>query len=392
MTEATRTQTAQPTASRRAPRGRALECLIVANDASTLAHSADQHGHRAVIIDCGGNKLGAHQWLNISSAQKTGLAEFDGAALIDQLARLPDDWRALPLVYGAGFDHRPELLARIGTQRALRGNSPDILSWLADPLSFQDLAHHLGLPLAEVQHHEPESAGWLARHIGDDYQLLTTRAEHAPEAPTRYFQRALPGRWLSALFLADGRESQLLGFTEWSGNAADDLALSTAILQPRVPLSVMRAVEDIARKLTRNCSLVGFNQLALTLQGDRFHLTGFTPRPTDDIALYDEDLPGGALAAHLAAVEGELPRRPLVLSNSRGFCKLRAHSTLQIDASPAPAWARDWPQAGRVLHPGETRCTVFAEGSGHDEVRALLKARVRSLETKTPRGKPGPSL
>src|SRR5581483_7112418 len=73
---------------------------------------------------------------------------FDGAALVAAADRLapPRAPAAYGLVYGAGLEDRPDLIAALCRGRRLYGNSPRTVGLAKDPRSFFTLLDRLGAP------------------------------------------------------------------------------------------------------------------------------------------------------------------------------------------------------------------------------------------------------
>ena len=257
------------------------------------------------------------------------------------------------------------------------GNTPDTLALLSDPVSAQAIAHHLGADFATVRTTPPKDpTGWHRLEAGDEYgerARLAAAAEH-DTCHCQFFQRTLPGRSLAAFFLADGRQARLLGFSEYLQH---DLAVIGAISLARVPAAVRDDLNALAQRLTREFGLVGWNRINFTLAGSRWAVSAITPRPTDEMPLFDALLPEGALAGHIEAVEGHLPERLIDSAQVRGMRRVIAPRPIRVARGVLPEWVKDHAAAGRELARGETLCTVFAEGIGQDEVRATLTHRAR---------------
>ncbi len=357
-----------------------VRAALIATFARVLAASATRGKTACVVMDCAPAPQGRanpHHWCQAGGIHRQGHTDFDGAELIRQLAGLPTDWATLPVIYGAGFDHRPELLARIARHHRLLGNEVETLGLMSDPASFADIADHLGLPHAMIRDSLPQNAiEWLARHVGDEFDRDTQLATSAgPDRPGRYFQRALPGASMMAIFAADGRQARVLGFAEC---VHQGLMRVGAIGGVPVKARVARGIANALDRLTAEFGLIGFNRLEFTLAGEHWWATRLTARLTDETALIDALYAEGALALHLAAVEGHLPRviedAPVV-----GMRRVIAPRPILIDRRTAPDWVLDPPTAGHIVDRGETLCTVVACANTHDEVRAKLTHRAESL-------------
>ena len=363
-----------------------VHAALIATHARVLAASAARAHRVCVVMDCGPAPQGRanpHHWLQTSATHQHGQTDFEGADLIRRLASLPDDWVCLPVIYGAGFDHRPELLARIGRHHRLLGNDPDTLSLMSDPTSFADIATHLGMPHSPISDSLPADAtGWLARHVDDEFDRHTQPARSCgPERMGRYFQRVMPGAAMSAMFVADGRTAQVLSFV---GCLHEGHARVGAISGSCVPVRVAGAIKGALNRLASEFGLTGLNRLDFTLADERWWATRLVARPSDEVALIDEILPHAALAMHVDAIEGRLPP-PIKHSAVVGMRRVLAPRPMLIDRKPFPDWVLDPPAPGQVVDRGETLCTVLASANTHDEVRATLMLRSQGLSRPQPK-------
>ena len=374
-----------PTGARSGPPAQRVQAALIATHARVLAASAAKAQTPVLVIDCAPPPRGRanpHHWLQASATHQHGQTDFDGADLIRRLAVLPADWAGLPVIYGAGFDHRPELLARIARHHRLLGNDPETLSLMSDPSSFAEIAQHLALPHAPISEALPHDAsGWLARHLADEYDQHTKPARSCgPERIGRYFQREFAGTSMMALFVANGQAAQVLCFAECLQDGYARIgAITGAALPPPVAKSVCQSLD----RLVSEFGLVGLNRLDFTLAAERWWVSRVVARPSDDLTLLDALLPHAALALHMNAIDGALPP-PLKHAAVVGMRRVLAPRPMLIDRKPFPDWVLDPPAPGQVVDRGETLCTVLASANTHDEVRATLMLRSQALSRPAP--------
>ena len=148
-----------------------------------------------------------------------------GAARRRRRARPRDAYQPIGLVYGAGFEDRPALLARLCRGRTLCGNTPETVARTKDPHTFFATLDALGIPHPEISLIAPrDPQGWLAKRIGGSggahvvpaghggvrgglllpasrrgsrHRCLVPRRWHA-RVPDR-LQRAMDGAWRNGL-------------------------------------------------------------------------------------------------------------------------------------------------------------------------------------------------
>jgi len=290
------------------------------------------------------------------------------------------------LVYGGGFEGRPDLLARLTRHFELFGNSASTIALLADPGRFFSLLKELDIPTPEVRYRAPVAPeGWLLKHAASHggrgvYPAATvTKAVDAPDA---YFQRRVAGPVVSTLFAADGRESLILGFNRLASCAVGDrpFCYAGAINHAGLDAGQQQHVRDYARRLTKALGLRGINGLDLVLNGETPLLLELNPRPTATLELYDRCLPDGGLAAHVAACLGSLPTT--IAHNPGQVCGCRVvYATCPVTVPELrwPTWCRDRPVPGARISQGAPICSLYARGRSVGEVERALAMRSRGL-------------
>jgi predicted ATP-grasp superfamily ATP-dependent carboligase len=212
-----------------------------------------------------------------------------------------------------------------------------------------------------------------------------------------HYQRLAPGEPMSALFLADGRRSRLLGVNR---QIVRRLGSRPFVFRgcigpmPATP-ALWGALQGIVDALTSNFGLRGLNGLDFLLDDGRLAVLELNPRPPAGMALYRDALAGGLIRAHLAAsLGGGLPqgglRQPVMRTGGattpvvRGFEVVFARARHHVDAAAADAlarrsWCHDLPQRGSRLARGDPVCTVSAAGGTVADVQALLSRRRRLI-------------
>jgi predicted ATP-grasp superfamily ATP-dependent carboligase len=300
-------------------------------------------------------------------------------------AARPD--RSAGLVYGAGFERRPRLLARLAAGRRLYGNAPAVVAAVKDARHIFPLFRRLGIRYPETRFTAPAvAAGWLVKQRGGAGGTHVRRAGSGPPGAGSYYQRFEPGRCLSALFLADGRRACVIGFNEqWTAPPPVRPTLpflyGGAVGGITLPPDVASDVRTRLDALVAATGLVGVNGLDFLLRGRRWLALEVNPRPTATLQLYDADYPQGLFAWHLRACAGELPERA---ARPRAA---RAHAIVYAPArgyaSPAfafPRWCSDLPDPGAQFAPGAPVCTVHAAAPDAARATALVRRRQGLIE------------
>jgi len=359
--------------------------LVAAVTGRALAASAARGGHRVVVTDCFADRdTRAVARACRSVVGRHGL-RFDRRALLAAAAQLAPPGRSAGLVYGSGFEGRVPLLARLAAGRRLFGNAPAVVAAVRDVRRFFALLDRLGIRYPETRDAAPRApAGWLIKQPGGAGGAHVRRAGHGRAPAGAYYQRLEAGRSVSALFLADGRRSSLVGFNEqWAVPARPGrpFLYGGAVGGVVLPETVASDVRDRLDALVAATGLVGLNGLDFLLQGERWLALEVNPRPTATMELYDQDYPRGLFDWHLRACGGELPD---CVPPPRA---VRAHAVVYVPGAvrmPAgfafPRWCRDLPYPGARLAPGDPLCTVHAAARDVERATVLVRRRLALLQ------------
>jgi predicted ATP-grasp superfamily ATP-dependent carboligase len=203
-----------------------------------------------------------------------------------------------------------------------------------------------------------------------------------------YYQRKLPGRVMSVLFLANGRRMAVVGISEqWSdttgspecyryGGAVSGQNLCTALR-----LEVMHVIEALVNRLC----LRGLNSVDIVVDKNEFYVLEVNGRPTATTELYDRGGPDSVLRQHLACCRGDKPSFHGRSGPGRAHAVVYADREMIVPADVQwPGWCSDIPVPGSTILPGEPVCTVYAIGNHMPRVRGVLGRRSRMLRELLP--------
>jgi predicted ATP-grasp superfamily ATP-dependent carboligase len=180
--------------------------LVVALSGRALAQSASAASIPVSVLDVYGDedtRMAAVSSARIGDAR----LQISRNLLLETAERLYPAHRCPGLVYGAGFESDPQTLTDLAAGRELLGNAPDLLSDLGTPRYLFPLLDRLGIPHPAVTYRRPaDSNGWLAKQAGCSGGGHVMPARRTAGQPGVYYQRKLPGRVMSVLFLCNGRQ------------------------------------------------------------------------------------------------------------------------------------------------------------------------------------------
>ena len=290
----------------------------------------------------------------------------------------------LGIVCGAGFEDRPELLARIAARWTLLGNDAETVARVKAPEQFFGGLDRLGIahPLTMMKR-PTDSAVWLAKRRGGAGGSHVVPCPLAPDEARVYFQQRVEGRTVSALFVGNGRSARVLGFSEqWMAPTKRSLwryggAVQPAELSEAAKASMTRAVALLASEFRLN----GLGSADFILGVDGPLLLEINPRPGATLDIFDSEERGSEssrlLGLHLDAVaEGKLPRGPLKLADAAASAIVYAPERLRMPPGMVwPAWTADRPKPSELIDKNRPICTVLARATTKDGARRLARER-----------------
>jgi predicted ATP-grasp superfamily ATP-dependent carboligase len=315
---------------------------------------------------------------------KTGgdlAAGFDEADLLESLKRLAGGRDCEGLVYGAGFEDRPSLLARLAQHWLLIGNDAATVERAKDPFALALLCSRLSIPHPEVRASSPADAqGWLRKRVGGSGGAHVRSATRQPPVgrDQSYYQRRVTGTAVSALILANGKESLPIGFSaQWTDPTADQPARYGGAVRPagigrRLEAKLGRTACSLATAL----GLRGLNSVDYLVGGEEeFWLIEVNPRPGATLDLFDSST-APLFALHAEACRGGLP--PSVPHPKGGAAAAIVYATQPLPEMPGldwPQWCADLQAEGSCLRDGDPICTVRARAASSARARTLVEKR-----------------
>lgn len=356
------------------------DIVVAALSARALAAAARRAGWRPAAIDLFADldtKQLAEPCLRLPAE---GL-RLESDPLREALAR--PDLRGLPLVYGAGFEDDPALLARLAEGRPLLGNRPEVVARVKDPFRFAATLAQLGIP------HPPVAPAWdgspgdhLSKRIGGSGGAHITPATDSKAKPGWYIQRRVAGHALSVLFLADGAHAVIIGLSrQWCAPTLESPYRYGGAAGPwRCPERWTRTLPAMITRLAAAFELVGLNSADVLVTGSNLHLLEINPRPGATLDVFDRPPMPPLLGLHLDACGGRLPEQLPVLLGCRAALVFYADAPTRIEAGRRwPAWTADRSAPPTMIGRGEPVCTVFGEGPSATSARRHAERRQREL-------------
>ncbi len=354
--------------------------LVAAVSARALAAAARAAGYAPLVADCfidADTRALAADHRRVAGEADGGLAP---APLRAALAELAEGRAPLGLVYGAGLENRPALLAALAEEWTLLGNPSAVVAAVKNPSGFAALCHALAIP------HPPSGAVaaaagmWLQKPIGGcGGSGIRPVGAGAVAAAGHYLQARVTGAPVSALFLADGARAEVLFFsTQWTDPSESCPFRYGGAVRPAIGpgATILAGMTAALAALVPRLGLRGLNSADFLWRRNGFDLLEINPRPGATLDLAPPDI----LARHLRACAGELSPAGALLPMAAAARVVYADSAITMPADFAwPEWAADRPSAGESVAAGAPFCTVRAQAATAGRARSLLHRRAAMI-------------
>ena len=357
----------------------ATTVLIAAISGRALAQSARRGGYQPLVVDFFADQDTlevTRDYVRLAGKLARGIEE---NALFNALNMLASRYHPIGIVCGGGFEDRAELLEQLTKRWRLFGNNAALVTKVKDPVALSAICADAAIPFPEFSLKRPIApGGWLAKRWGGSGGGHIRPAARAVRGAI-YYQRRVPGIPISALFISDGANAKVVGFSsQWTLPTVDKPyryggAVQPATLPPDVAASLTAAVGRLAAAV----ALVGLNSVDFLVDNERFWLVDINPRPGATLDIFDfESRQGSLFFLHMAACAGKLLPTPRPDGNAKAAAIVYADSDIRSVPSLAwPHWTADRPRSGSAIKTGDPICTVFGLSSDVAAARALADER-----------------
>jgi len=251
-----------------------------------------------------------------------------------------------------------------------------------NPLILAQICADHGIWHPEVMLSAPEDqTGWLMKKRGGaGGGHISIARQRSTSMPEHYFQRQVGGDNCSALFIADGKNAEMIGLSaQWAaptraqpfryGGAVGPIALAAPMIE-----KILGAITS----LTRRFGLVGLNSADFLIDGEDAWLIEINARPGATLDIFDS--PGNPLIVrHVAACDGRLApysADPLIKAARIVYAPSAMTTRDRIEW---PDWSADRPVPGAPISAGDPLCTVFATGPTVEFARSCVEERARRI-------------
>lgn len=337
-----------------------MSVLVVAVSARMLAELAVADGYDVIALD------------RFGDVDLRAIAPGATARGNDALAELAAGVDADAVVYGAGFENRPDLVEKLADGRELLGTPPDLLPGVRDPWVVGAAARAAGARAPETRSAAElppaEPGKWLRKPRQGGGGRGVRRWRGGLLRSTEVLQRRVDGLSCSAVAIGDGRRAVVLGLTEqlhrprgfaWMGNV-------TPPCLPEAELAELDGqLRAVCAEVTARFGVRGAFGVDAIWDGRHAWVLEVNPRPPSGLELFG---PGG-FEAHVRGARGiDLPKPGAAPASPRAAVKLVLFADRALRA-PDPGWwpeglVHDVPHDGEAIDRGDPVCTLIsARGS-----------------------------
>jgi predicted ATP-grasp superfamily ATP-dependent carboligase len=366
--------------------------LVIAVSARMLAELAVRAGYDVVALDRFGDLDLQRLCPTVSVLRNLG-GRGGMAALVDAAKEI----QAPSVIYGAGLENKPGLVARLASGRRLLGCPRETLARVRDPFTLRGslraagLAYPITLSAREAPRLAERSRRWLRKPMrGGGGRGVREWRGGALDGEV-VVQEHISGLACSAAAVADGRSAVVLGLSEqligrrelgargyaWCGN----------LVPPRLGEGERRALAlaaaGICARLACAFGLRGLFGVDLVWDGERAWVVEVNPRPTGSLECVEAAHEVSVFAAHLDGCAGRLPQIAPTPTPPRAAGKAIVFATRDVRVGDTRGWLargiRDVPHPGERIAAGHPICTLVSERESPDAVLADLEARAAAL-------------
>ncbi|MDE0309315.1 MAG: ATP-grasp domain-containing protein [Acidiferrobacterales bacterium] len=361
-------------------------CVIIGLSVRALAQSAVKAGIGVFSIDCFADLDTDAISIQSRTIAWDGIG-LDSRSLVEAIERCDPDNGCLPIIYGGGLEHTPDILDRISQNRRLLGNPADTVMRICNPQTFFAALTRLGIPHPATEFSPPiDRKFWLLKMTGGSGGTHIENYVDQVPAAGHYFQQRVPGKTITATVLASECESKIVGFSEqWFSDADKDRPFTyggAVSIDSRQAISkqTLNSIQQHIGTVITYFRLRGLLSFDMVIDGHRWQLLEVNPRPGFTFELHEGN--DSFIAAHWNAFDAKHTQlRSISLDGIfRAHCIVYALDHIRIPAHwKWPNWVTDRNRHDVSVSKYEPLCTVNAQCSSAEAARRKVMERYREM-------------
>jgi len=358
-------------------------CLLVAAiSGRALAAAARRAGYRPLVADFfrDTDTLAlAERAVTLPGDLRSGI---DAGRVVETLRLLAGDEPPQAVVLSSGFERQPATVDEIARHFPLAGNGGAVIRRVKDPQRLAADCAELGVPHPELRFDMPDDPDdWVAKTAGAAGGVHVRPAAGETPAPDRYFQRLVRGSSVSALFIGDGSDARIVGFSrQWTSPAPGaPFRYGGATRLRRFSRDAAARIGGWLSALVRRTGLLGLCSADFVGRAGDWQLVEINPRPGATLDIFDSaDAP--LMEAHLRASRGEAYELPRFGDSMASIISYAPVPVAHFPETIWPDWSVDRQSPGTRLSAGDPVCTVLARGPSAAASREAAIRQARELE------------
>jgi len=332
--------------------------LIFAQSGRFLAQSATQAGYRVWVADC----FGDQETLSVAERNQV-LPPFSTLLsndILGELIKLAQGEECI-LICGSGIESTFSFLENLPDNIQLIGNSFNTIKSIKTPQSFFNTLNKLKLPFPDTVFASPKNReDWLIKSAsglgGQHIQYLNKSLVTS----NHYFQRYISGSSGSALFLANGKQTQLLSINQQTLTTNKHYPFQLGSIQTPWLISSphQKELRAAIAKITLEIGLRGLNSLDFIIsEKNELLLLEVNPRVSASAELLTNT--ADLFQHHINGCQGQLPSVDLPQAEeSASLYYIYAGQDVIIPSKMIwPMECHDQPTAESLILKGEPICT-----------------------------------
>ena len=335
--------------------------------------------------------------------QKNGNNEFDNQSLLNTIKKIGNKF---PIVYGSGFEDRPEILKKLQKKYTILGNTHRTVAEVKDPRKFFSVLKLLNINYPNIKFRKPKNLNlWIIKKIGGsgghhvEFANQANLSRKIESLKGHFFQKFIKGRHYSAHFAASKTGKIMIGFTEqpqttWEKLRKKDnpFLLKRSLYVHNFNRQFVQNISMQIDKIMSHFDLVGLNSIDFIVpkNSKRILITEINPRPGATIDLLERATGKNLFNLHIQSIRGEnitrskknqkKNKKTWVMEIIYAKRNLRFNQPIHW-----PIWIKDIPNLrghsnDRVhIKSGGPVCTIFADGNNRKSALKKLTNRVKLL-------------
>ncbi len=367
-----------------------MKLLLVAPSARMLAESAKRAGYDFVALDYFGD-LDTCEAGECHSLNHTYSDNLDGEdRCVERLYKHIGAMDFTHLIYGSGFENRPEYIAELEKRYKVLGNSSEALRRIRNWENFFSALKKIGIAHPEscvVDRGEVKDfdGDWIVKPLnsggGHGIFRIGEEMDFGALGEKVLLQEYVNGKAISASLISDGKDAVCLSTTEQLiGTAFNRYRYVGNIAPLDEDKDLLREIEEVSRKIVEEFELVGSVGVDMMLSNDVPYVIEVNPRVQGSMEVVEKVCGKNVVDLHIraclhgidiAALEEELKkmrsprhfgRKILFADRDLKFCVEKQ----EVD------FAKDVPHHDEAVRERDPICTVVASGKTRDECYAAL--------------------